>query len=374
MPISDIIYNPSSCMTHFMNERVSQAVWCSNHLTTQAPCTRMTHCNQTRPQHRAKPVGRRECNSSRVREITVAMTAKMKGFAPWPGRAHTRDSSSQLSHNEGGAWIEEVNIKPYGEFKEQLIKSSKSGAFKEAVESIEDYIKNGKSDIDDTDATFNKLRESSNEKKEKTPKVKKAYDEATCGSRKLLKPLLDQRNDKFRNVYTPECDVSVDKLLMIWEGRLSWKVYIPLKHARFGMKSFELCESKSCYVWNFIIYVGNDTMFDDSLKHESYGSKVVLELMTPLLNQGYRVTMDNWFSSSDLYNKLHNNQTGTMGTLRQNRKGVPGEIKNAKLKKGESVAVYRDKRMIMKWKDKMSTTHDNKMVPARARGQETTKP
>nr|CAD7400299.1 unnamed protein product [Timema cristinae] len=41
------------------------------------------------------------------------------------------------------AWIEEVNIKPYGEFKEQLIKSSKSGAFKEAVESIEDYIKNG---------------------------------------------------------------------------------------------------------------------------------------------------------------------------------------------------------------------------------------
>nr|CAD7439059.1 unnamed protein product [Timema bartmani] len=79
------------------------------------------------------------------------------------------------------AWIEEVNIKPYGEFKEQLIKSSKSGAFKEAVESIEDYIKNGKSDIDDPDATFNKLRESTNEKKEKIPKVKKQFLEKFGG-------------------------------------------------------------------------------------------------------------------------------------------------------------------------------------------------
>jgi hypothetical protein len=39
-----------------------------------------------------------------------------------------------------------------------------------------------------------------------------------------------------------------------------------------------------------------------------------------------------------------------MGTLHQNRKGVTEEIKKEKLKKGESVAVYKDKLMIMKWK------------------------
>jgi hypothetical protein len=41
-----------------------------------------------------------------------------------------------------------------------------------------------------------------------------------------------------------------------------------------------------------------------------------------------------------------------MGILCQNRKGVPVEVKNAKLKKGEHISIFRDKLMIMKWKDK----------------------
>jgi hypothetical protein len=55
-----------------------------------------------------------------------------------------------------------------------------------------------------------------------------SYDEATCGSKRLfkLRPILNL-NAKFRSVYTPECDVSVDESLMIWKGCLSWKVYIP---------------------------------------------------------------------------------------------------------------------------------------------------
>lgn len=117
-----------------------------------------------------------------------------------------------------------------------------------------------------------------------------SYDEATRGSKRLykLKPILDL-NAKFRNVHSPECDVSADESLMMWKGCLSWNVYIPSKRARFDIKSFELCETKSGYVWNFIIYTGQDTVLDESLKNEPYGSKVVLQLMAPLLNQVYRL-------------------------------------------------------------------------------------
>jgi ABC-type uncharacterized transport system YnjBCD ATPase subunit len=81
---------------------------------------------------------------------------------------------------------------------------------------------------------------------------------------------------------------------------LPWKVYIPSKCGRFGIKSFALCEAKHDYVWNLILYVKQDTTFDDTPKNESYGSKVVLHLMRPLLSQGYQVTIDNWFSSPDV--------------------------------------------------------------------------
>lgn len=40
------------------------------------------------------------------------------------------------------AWIEEPNIKPYQEFKDQLIKSCKTAAFKDAISQIEEYIVN----------------------------------------------------------------------------------------------------------------------------------------------------------------------------------------------------------------------------------------
>jgi hypothetical protein len=80
-----------------------------------------------------------------------------------------------------------------------------------------------------------------------------------------LKHVLNHLNAKFRSVYTPECDVSVAESLMMWKGRLSWKVYIPSKRARFGTKSFELSEAKSDAL-NFIIYTGHDAVFDKSLK------------------------------------------------------------------------------------------------------------
>jgi hypothetical protein len=41
------------------------------------------------------------------------------------------------------------------------------------------------------------------------------------------------------------------------EGTFVVKVYIPSKRARFGIKSFELCEAKSVYVRNYIIYTGH---------------------------------------------------------------------------------------------------------------------
>jgi hypothetical protein len=57
-----------------------------------------------------------------------------------------------------------------------------------------------------------------------------------------------------------------------------------------------------------------------------------------------------------------------MGTMHQNRKGVPEKTKKSELKKkGENVAVYKDKLMIMKSKHKndiclTSTTYDEKLV------------
>ena len=77
--------------------------------------------------------------------------------------------------------------------------------------------------------------------------------------------------------------------------------------------------------------------------------------------------MDNQFLSPDLFEKLCSQNMDAVGTLRQNRKGVPSGIKNSKLKKGESVCAYKDNLFDMKWKDKkdislMNTNQDEVMI------------
>lgn len=76
------------------------------------------------------------------------------------------------------AWIEESHIKPYQEYKETLVRSSKSGAFRDAVEAIEDFIAKGEVFEDglDPDSLFDRLKEETVPEKKpvvKTPKPRK---------------------------------------------------------------------------------------------------------------------------------------------------------------------------------------------------------
>lgn len=162
-------------------------------------------------------------------------------------------------------------------------------------------------------------------------------------SQKLYKilPVLNYLKEKFMSVYIPQKHVCVDESLIGWKGRLGWKQYIPSKRKRYGMKLFVLCESKTGYVYNFIFYTGSDTVYGDAnYTNEPISSRVVLELMHALLNKGYCLFLDNYYTSVDLADKLARQKTDCIGTMRLTRKGIPTEIKTKKLQKGEKVAVF----------------------------------
>ena len=48
-----------------------------------------------------------------------------------------------------------------------------------------------------------------------------------------------------------------------------------------------------------------------------------MKAVKPFLNKGYNVTMDNWFTSSSLADKLLENNTTIVGTLRSNKRDIP---------------------------------------------------
>ena len=82
-----------------------------------------------------------------------------------------------------------------------------------------------------------------------------------------IEPIHSYLVEPWQSLLTLECEASVDKALLLWKGRLSWKEYIKTKQARFGMKTFVLAEASSGYIRNSIIYTGDDTLIDEGNRY-----------------------------------------------------------------------------------------------------------
>lgn len=143
---------------------------------------------------------------------------------------------------------------------------------------------------------------------------------------------------------------------MLYKERLGGVQYIPLKRSRFGIKYLMLCESTTGYVWSFVIFVGKRTQFNQEYNELPKSSQVVMTLLKPLLNQGYCVTIDNYYTSPELADLLVINKTHCHGTVKSNRKGLPPAWKTTMMRKGE-ISAYRKQQVIaIKWKDKRDVT------------------
>lgn len=188
-----------------------------------------------------------------------------------------------------------------------------------------------------------------------------------------LGPLLKLLTDKFRKVYIPEREVCIDETLVPFRGRLLFKQYIKNKRHKFGIKLYKIC-CKGGYTFDLKVYVGNDK--DPNI---SASSKIVLQLMEPLLHQGRILYTDNYYTSITLAHELLKRETHIVGTLRSNRKLNPEEVTKKKLKKSEIIARECEGVVVLKWQDKrevlcLSTCHTANTIKIKRRNDEIDKP
>ena len=84
---------------------------------------------------------------------------------------------------------------------------------------------------------------------------------------------------------------------------------------------------------------------------------------TNLLDRGYHIYTDNYYTSPELLKELCLRSTFGAGTCRKNRKGRPKAVVNAKLKTNETCYHRANELLAIKWCDKrhvliLSTIHE----------------
>ena len=142
-----------------------------------------------------------------------------------------------------------------------------------------------------------------------------------------VRPFLNIVQGLCKSVYTPEQEICIDESLMLFKGRLGLRQYIPNKRNRYGIKTYVACESSSDYTFNILSHQFRSE-FIDIVRHVPgaqdllQSEKIVVYLIDFLLNQGYHVYIDNYYTSYRLGKFLIANDTLCTGTIRIGR-GVP---------------------------------------------------
>lgn len=158
----------------------------------------------------------------------------------------------------------------------------------------------------------------------------------------MVGPMLDHLNTKFKEHYVPSQDIYIDESPTLWKGSLRFKQDMETKVARYGIKTYQLCESVTGYVWSFFAYVGRQTT-DSTLSTASVST--VMMLTRPLLGLGHTLYLDDQFSSPALARYLKRRQTDCVGTLSPHH--VPSAINEAVLADGQCAARHCGDVMVM---------------------------
>jgi hypothetical protein len=192
-----------------------------------------------------------------------------------------------------------------------------------------------------------------------------------------IRHVLEYLNQKFAETYFPSENISLDESLLLFKGRLMFKQYIPLKRSRYGIKQYIVAENTG-YVYRMKVYTGKDEHSDlvsndhaDETAEMTKTDKLVICMMSGLLQKGYKLFVDNFYTSTKLFAFLDNKQANACGTIRKNR--LPPIIRNAPVKKGEYQAWRSGNLLCIKYHDRkevflLSTMHDEASTEVRKVG------
>jgi hypothetical protein len=72
-----------------------------------------------------------------------------------------------------------------------------------------------------------------------------------------IQNLFEILNSTFSKFYNPSEHLAVDKVIVLYKGRVIFKQYIPKKHKHFGIKIYKLCDETG-YTYDAKVYVGKD--------------------------------------------------------------------------------------------------------------------
>lgn len=116
--------------------------------------------------------------------------------------------------------------------------------------------------------------------------------------------------DNCQNVYGLGQSATIDERLISFRGRCRFKMYMPQKPCKYGIKIMCLTDARTSYLYNAYIYCGKGSDgFGLTREEQTFlkPTQTVIRLAKPLYGSNRNITADNWFTSMELITLLRKN-------------------------------------------------------------------
>ncbi|XP_049946608.1 piggyBac transposable element-derived protein 4-like [Schistocerca serialis cubense] len=132
-----------------------------------------------------------------------------------------------------------------------------------------------------------------------------------------------------QQIYSPGAHLTVDETLVPFRGRVKFRIYMPNKPAKYGIKVMGLADAHNAYIYNAYIYSGkgcDGATLSTAEKKKSIPTQSVIRLSKGLYGTNRNISCDNWFCSVELAQELLAHNLTLVGTLKRNRPQIPAEF------------------------------------------------
>lgn len=183
-----------------------------------------------------------------------------------------------------------------------------------------------------------------------------------------IRPFLDAFVRNCKSAYCLGEFITIDEMLAAFRGRCCFIQYMPKKPAKYGVKIFILCDSKTYFVGYIEVYCGEHP--EGPYRKSNATKDLVLRLLDHIKGTKRTLTCDNWFVSYELAQSLLEQKIALVGTLKKNKVQIPNEfLPNKSRPIGSSLFGFQKQISITSYVPKMnksvilvSTMHDKNLV------------
>lgn len=158
-----------------------------------------------------------------------------------------------------------------------------------------------------------------------------------------------------KSSYIPTSYITIDEQLLGFRGRCGFRMYIPNKPSKYGIKIVMTCDSSTKFMINAEPYLGKKTDAGGLPLANYYVKK-----MTETVHGSNRnITMDNWFTSVELAEELINHPYNLtiVGTIRKNKRHIPPEMLEVRNRRpGTSMFCFDKEKTLLSFMPKKNKT------------------